>query len=109
LVLASFRDDELDRAHPLRLVLGELGTTERLTIPRLSRAAVTELAEARGVEAANLYGRTEGNPFYVTEVLAAGGEQIPPTVRDAVLARAARLEPGARELLEVVAVVPPQA
>jgi len=109
LVLASFRDDELDRAHPLRLVLGELGTTERLTIPRLSRAAVTELAEARGVDAANLYGRTEGNPFYVTEVLAAGGEQIPPTVRDAVLARAARLEPGARELLEAVAVVPPQA
>lgn len=109
LVLASFRDDELDRAHPLRLVLGELGATERLTIPRLSKEAVAELASARGLDAANLYGRTEGNPFYVTEVLATGGGQIPPTVRDAVLARAARLEPGARELLEAVAVVPPQA
>src|SRR5690242_20066741 len=39
LVLASFRDDELDRAHPLRLVLGELATSpvvQRLTISRLS-------------------------------------------------------------------------
>jgi DNA-binding CsgD family transcriptional regulator len=109
LVVASFRDDELDRAHPLRLVLGELAGAERLTVPRLSRDAVAELAEARGIDPANLYGRTDGNPFYVTEVLAAGGEEIPPTIRDAVLARAARLDPGAQALLEAVAVVPPQA
>jgi len=109
LLLASFRDDELDRAHPLRLVLGELGATERLTVQRLSRDAVAELAEARSVDPASLYGRTEGNPFYVTEVLATGGEQIPATVRDAVLARAARLDAGAQALLEAVAVVPPQA
>src|SRR5262249_37670320 len=49
------------------------------------------------------------NPFYVTEVLMAGGQQIPATVRDAVLARAARLDPGAQAVLEAVAVVPPQA
>ena len=29
LVLASYRDDELDRRHPLRIVLGELATRER--------------------------------------------------------------------------------
>ena len=34
---------------------------------------------------------TGGNPFFVSEVVAAGGERIPPTVREAVLARAARL------------------
>src|SRR5262249_19080870 len=44
-----------------------------------------------------------------TEVLAAAAEDIPPTVRDAVLARAARLGPDARTLLEAVAIVPPQA
>ena len=55
-----------------------------------------------------LYRRTGGNPFFVTEVLAAGGEQIPETVRDAVLARAARLSGPARRLLEAVAVVPGQ-
>ncbi len=41
----------------------------------------------------------------MTEVLAAGGS-IPDTVRDAVLARAARLEPRPRALLDLVAVVP---
>ena len=41
-----------------------------------------------------------------TEVLAAGGERIPPTVRDAVLARAAGLSGAARDVLEAVAVVP---
>ena len=35
--------------------------------------------------------RTAGNPFFVTEVLAAGADDIPGTIRDAVLARAARL------------------
>ena len=42
----------------------------------------------------------------MAEVLASGGEQIPDTVRDAVLARAARLSSAARSLLEIVAVVP---
>jgi DNA-binding CsgD family transcriptional regulator len=42
-------------------------------------------------------------------VLAASETGIPDTVRDAVLARAARLTPDARGLLEVVASVPPQA
>ena len=112
LVLGSYRDDELDRAHPLRLVLGELATSpalERLTVPRLSSDAVAELAQERGLDPAGLYRRTGGNPFFVTEALAAGGEEIPPTVRDAVLARAARLSPEARALLEAVAVAPPQA
>ncbi len=43
LVLASYRDDELDRGHPLRIVLGELGRGEklsRLTLEPLSPQAV---------------------------------------------------------------------
>src|SRR5690606_3155505 len=58
---------------------------------------------------AQLYRQTGGNPFFVTEVLAAGGRGIPPTVRDAVLARAARLSPPARALLDAVAVIGPYA
>ena len=53
--------------------------------------AVRELAEPHDVDAADLYRRTSGNPFFVTEVLAAGTSEMPPTVRDAVLARVARL------------------
>jgi DNA-binding CsgD family transcriptional regulator len=110
-VVASYRDDELDRTHPLRIVLGDLTTRQmvgRLKVQCLSPEAVTMLAEPLGVDADKLYGNTGGNPFFVTEVLAAGEEEIAPTVRDAVLSRAARLSPAATALLETVAVVPPR-
>jgi len=112
LVLVTYRDDELGPAHPLRIVLGDLESTAdalRPRLPPLSAAAVGELAQPHGVDAADLYAKTAGNPFFVTEALAGGGEAIPATVRDAVLARAARLQPRARSLLEAVAVVTPQA
>jgi len=107
LVLASYRDDELDRAEQFRLVLGELVRGPgRLRVEAFSRAAVMRLAQPHGIDGEELFRRTGGNPFFVTEVLAAGGEQIPDTVRDAVLARAAHLSVPARTLLEAVAVVP---
>ncbi len=112
LVVVTYRDDELDRGHPLRLVLGELatgGSIRRLKLAPLSTAAVAELAKPHGVDADELYGKTAGNPFFVVEALAAGVDRIPDTVRDAVLARAARLGSEARTLLEAVAVVPQHA
>jgi DNA-binding CsgD family transcriptional regulator len=112
LVVATYRDDELAPTHQLRLVLGELAAMPavRKVLPaRLSRDAVGELAEPYGVDASELHEKTGGNPFFVVEALAAGGEGIPETVRDAVLARAARLGPAARALLDAVASVPPQA
>jgi DNA-binding CsgD family transcriptional regulator/tetratricopeptide (TPR) repeat protein len=112
LVLASYRDDQLDRAHPLALVLGELTTARavtRLEVPTLSADAVGELAEPHAIDAQDLYRQTNGNPFFVTEVLAAGTQEIPPTVRDAVLARVARLSDPARRLLEAIAIATPQA
>ena len=54
------------------------------------------LAEGSDVDADELYRQTGGNPFFVTEVLAAGGTGVPASVRDAVLARAARLDVSAR-------------
>jgi DNA-binding CsgD family transcriptional regulator len=109
LVIVTYRDDEFDRAHPLRLVFGEIGAgpgVRRLQLPALSVQAVGELAAPRGMDAAELHRRTEGNPFFVTEVLAAGSDGIPSTLLDAVLARAARLSPAAYALLEAVAVIP---
>jgi DNA-binding CsgD family transcriptional regulator len=110
LLVLTFRDDEVGPRHPLRLVIGDLPTraTARIELPRLSEKAVDELARRAERPARGLYAATSGNPFYVTEVLAAGGEEIPPTLRDAVLTRAARLGPPARRLLEAVAVVPLQ-
>jgi DNA-binding CsgD family transcriptional regulator/tetratricopeptide (TPR) repeat protein len=107
LVLASYRDDALERAPALRLVLGELARRpERLKVRPLSQAAVASLADPAGLDATQLYDLTGGNPFFVTEVLAAGGESLPETVRDAVLARTSTLSAPARRLLEAIAVVP---
>jgi DNA-binding CsgD family transcriptional regulator len=111
LVIVTYREDELDATHPLRLAVGELGTAPgvvQLRLPALSRGAVGELASSHGVDAEELYARTAGNPFFVTEVLAGGGTAVPPTVRDAVLGRMSRLGAGARGVLEAVAVVPPR-
>lgn len=112
LVLATFRNDQLGRMHPLRRLLGDLQrqpAVVRIDLPRLSRAAVGELAGPRRFDLDLLYERTGGNPFFVTEVLAGGGDQVPTLVRDAVLARAANLTEPARRLLEMVALLPPVA
>jgi predicted ATPase len=108
LIVVTYRD-ELDRTHPLRMLLGERppsDTISRLQLAPLSPRAVAELAEPHGVDAAELFRRTAGNPFFVTEALAADDVAIPPTVRDAVFARVARLPPAAIEVLEAVAIVP---
>ncbi len=99
LVVVTYRDDGLDAAHPVRLAVGELGTAPgvvQLRLPPLSRGAVEELAGPHGVDAEELYVKTAGNPFFVTEVLAGGGTALPPTVRDAVLGRMSRLGAAAR-------------
>lgn len=112
LLIATYREDEIDHAHPLRLVLGDLvrlQTTSRIRLEPLSVLAVAELAEPVGVDPDALHRSTGGNPFFVTEVLAAPQEAIPATVRDAVLARSAGLDQHARRLLEAVAVLRPSA
>jgi DNA-binding CsgD family transcriptional regulator/tetratricopeptide (TPR) repeat protein len=108
LLLATYRDDGLARDGPLRMTLGELGTNSglrRIDLPPLSRGAVTVLAHDYGVGAEELFALTGGNPFLVTEVLEAGMHAVPPSVRDAVLARAARLGGEARAALDVAAVI----
>jgi DNA-binding CsgD family transcriptional regulator/tetratricopeptide (TPR) repeat protein len=112
LLVVSYRDDELDRSHPLRSVLGELpsrGLVRRLCVSCLSREAVAALAEPVGVDPDELFARTGGNPFFVTEVLGAGVTDVPDTIRDAVLARTGGLDAPARALLDAVAIFPRRA
>jgi DNA-binding CsgD family transcriptional regulator len=108
LLVLTFRDDEVGAQHPLRTVLGDLpsAVTTRIALEPLSVDAVEELARRAGRSARGLYEATGGNPFFVTEVLAGDRGDIPSTVRDAVLARAARLSEGGRRLLDAVAIVP---
>jgi tetratricopeptide (TPR) repeat protein len=110
LLVVSFRSDEVGPSHALRLVLGDLATSgaKRLSPQPLSVAAIQELIGDRNVDAAELQTKTGGNPFFVTEVVAAGGVAMPATVRDAVLARAARLRPSARAILDAAAIAGPR-
>ena len=108
LLLATYRDDELADDHRLRIVLGDLATqraTRRMRLPPLSAEAVQALAGDRDVDTAELHRVTGGNPFYVNEIVTAGWPSVPPTIRDVVAARLARLSPGTRRAAEAAAVI----
>jgi DNA-binding CsgD family transcriptional regulator len=112
LVVVTYREETTAGVDGLRLALGDLAGAagvSRLTIGPLSREAVGTAAAESGVDASELYERTAGNPFYVTEVLEAGGASVPATVRDAVLARVAHLGSGGGLAFEVIASAPPVA
>ncbi|HKG63410.1 MAG TPA: LuxR C-terminal-related transcriptional regulator [Solirubrobacteraceae bacterium] len=80
----------------------------RTVEPRaLSEEAVALLAQQAGREAADLHATSGGNPFFVTEVLAApAGDGVPASVRDAVALRAAAAGSEALAVAELAAVFP---
>lgn len=106
LVVATYRDDE--PAVPLKQLLGELAgspSVSRIVLEGLSAASIAALARDKAVDHIALHRQTSGNPFFVTEVLASKAGRIPSTVRDAVLARAMKLSPAGRNLLETAAAI----
>jgi DNA-binding CsgD family transcriptional regulator len=109
LLVLTFRDDEIDAQHPLRLVLGDLPSAQvtRIALLPLSSDAVESLAHAADRASIGLYELTHGNPFFVSEILHAGG--LSATLRDAVLSRAFRHPDNVRAVLELVAIVPSRA
>ena len=111
LLVLTYRDDEIGPDHQLRAVLAGLprGPVRRLPLPPLSAAAVAGLARRAGRAATPVYEVTGGNPLLVTEVLAAAGSEVPPTVRDLVLSRLHALPPRARDAAGLVSVVPARA
>src|SRR5207248_5904311 len=110
MILATFRSEEVGRDHPLTVVMGDLAGLPgvvRMQLPQLTATGVRQFLDAAGsaLDADAIFQRTGGNPFYLTEVLAAGAEQVPATVRDAVLARVARLSPAGREAAAAASVL----
>lgn len=116
LVIVTYRDDDLGRDHPLSAVLGDLAndaTLTRIGLAPLSVDAVRILAAGSGVNAGVLYGLTDGNPFFVGEVLAshASGhdlDAVPRSVAETVWGRLARLSATGRAAAEAAAVCGPQ-
>ena len=64
--------------------------------PALPRSSCASSPSRTASTRTELYRKTAGNPFFVVEALAAETDGIPDTVRDAVLARAARLSSDAQ-------------
>jgi DNA-binding CsgD family transcriptional regulator/Tfp pilus assembly protein PilF len=108
LLIATYRDDELAPSHLLRGVLGDLTGqhTVRIHVPPLSLGAVVQLARGTQRNACTVYQVTGGNPFFVREMLSAPIDTVPETVRDAVLARLMQCSAAARELAELVSLMP---
>jgi len=108
LIVATFREEEVEAGGPLAVVLGNLATTpgvRRLAVGPLSREATMRLAQGSSTDVDDLYRKTGGNPFFITEALGTQGQEVPPTVRDAVLARVVRRTGEARRLLEIAAAI----
>jgi DNA-binding CsgD family transcriptional regulator len=115
-LLLSYRSDELHRRHPLRPVISELERLERarrIDLVPLDRAELAEvlrdiLGDAPDDElVGRLLVRSEGNPLYIEELLAAGLDgrgAAPQSLRDAFMLRIERLSPDAQRAARAIAV-----
>ena len=116
LVVATYRADELHRRHPLRPLLAELERAPRARRLELARFDRDELADqlADILDRApapdvvdRLYGRSDGNPLFTEELLAAGLDgrgSLPPSLREALLLRVERLSTEGQAQLRLLAV-----
>ena len=134
LLVGTYRDDEVDRDHPLSAVLAEAHRGARFEEIRLRGLDTTEVAHM--IEALTgalppsefataVRQRTEGNALFVQELIRAAVEDglvgsaqghwadsdqllaaaVPAGLRHLIESRLARLRPRARELLSVAAVI----
>jgi ATP/maltotriose-dependent transcriptional regulator MalT len=117
MLVGTYRDDELQRGHPLRLLVAELDrrrNVHRIELGRFDRDDVARQLE--GITGSppspgvldEVFERSEGNAFLVEEVASAfeagGPGAVIARVGDVLLARVARLADPSQRLLEVVAV-----
>ena len=128
LFLGTYRETDLEAGHPLHELAGDLrreGTLKRLALDGLGEAEVGELVAALGGGAvapgfvSALHGETEGNPFFIEEVVRHIGEGagelgaevtlaeagVPEGVREVTARRLRRLGDDARQVVATGAVI----
>ena len=113
LVLGTYRDTELGRHSPLTGALAELqrdAALLRVGLRGLDEQDVAEIARSLlgdDAEAGRVHARTDGNAFFVEQVLRGLAEspELPESVRHAVGNRLARLGEEASELVAAAAVL----
>ena len=110
MVVATYRSDEVDRHEGLQRFLADAATAPaalRLELPGLTRAEMHE--QLAGIVGAPptaqlldaVFTRSEGNPFFAEELVAADG--VSATLRDTLLARIATLDAQAQATVRVAA------
>ena len=115
-IIGTYRSDEVSRDHPLHGTVLELersGRAERVELTGLSRDEVAaQVAGILGTRPAtrqikSLFDRSEGNPFFVEELVAAGPStsELPASLRDVLLTRVERLGSATRRVLRAVATI----
>jgi ATP/maltotriose-dependent transcriptional regulator MalT len=115
-VVGTYRSDEVVRGHPLHSTVLELersGRAERIELAGLTRdevaAQVTGIVGTRPAarQVGSLFARSEGNPFFVEELVAAGPtpRQLPASLREVLVTRVERLDPETRRVLRAVATI----
>ena len=114
--LASFRSDGDARTATLRAWLADIARddhVDRLDLQPLSEDDVAMLVpnivdeQVGTAELAEIQERSDGNPFFVEELLASRGVvsgALPSSLRDVLLARVEVLSPSARSLISVAAI-----
>ncbi len=108
LLILTYRDTEVDYEHPLRSVIASIAPPSiiRISVMPLSPAAVKEVIGDSEVDVQRLVDLTGGNPLLVHQLSTAGLDQIPASIQESVLGRAASLPSEARDLLDTIAVAP---
>jgi DNA-binding CsgD family transcriptional regulator/tetratricopeptide (TPR) repeat protein len=111
LLFVTYRNDEVGPDHPLRGVLAALpnAVVRRVPIEPLSQSCVSEQARRAGRDGESVYQLAGGNPLLVTELLKAESHPVPGAVQDLILDRIRALPPSARDLAQLVAVIPTRA
>jgi DNA-binding CsgD family transcriptional regulator/tetratricopeptide (TPR) repeat protein len=115
LLVVTYRNDEpgQQRLGPYLAELERAGRVERLELARLDQIQteaqlVGILGAAPAAELVDaMFARSEGNPFFTEELLAAvraGSRELPVTLRDLLRGRVQALPPPAQQVLGVVAV-----
>lgn len=110
-LVLTYRDGEVDADHPLRRVIGELPPQNllRIQLQPFSEAGIASLIVDQTLDAHEIFALTDGNPLFVTEIIASGLGTVPASIKDSVLARASKISRGARSVLDLVSVFPSDA
>ena len=107
LLIVTVRDDVVDGDDPVQALLGHLPAhlVEQIPLQGFTQATVSRLA-GDVWDADELWRLTRGNPFFVSELLEAGPESLPVSVRNAVMSKVLELSRHGRELVDLASVVP---